>query len=191
MGVSLDDAKQWLGLEVGNALDDHRLGLILQGVKAQVDRFCGTPLVAATHKQRFDGGEHAWFLDRRPITEITSILDPAGNAIASTEYLLREELGMIEFYGYAPRAVRSTGERDRWEVIYKAGHFATEGAVTGDAANAILDLVSDYYHKAGPDVQSQRVGIENVVAFIPNPNSRFVLPPRVQVALAPYVRRTM
>lgn len=191
MGVSLLDAKQWLGLEEDDTLDDYRLTQILNGVREQVDKFCGTPLIAVAHTQKFEGGDRAWYLDRRPVTAITSILDPASHAILSTDYLLYEELGIIEFFGTAPRATRATGQRDRWTVLYTAGHFATEGTVSPDAANAILDLVSDYFHKTGPDVQSQRMGVENTISFIPNPNSRFILTPRVQVALTPYRRITV
>lgn len=184
--MSLQDAKEWLGLEADSTLDDYRLSLILQGVKAQVDAFCGTPLVAVSTAQKFSGGGCRWYLDRRPVTSIASILDPAGNSIDATSYLLLEELGILEAYVIFPRARNAAGAVARWTVTYTAGHFATEGAVAGDAANAILDLVSDYFHKAGPDVQSQKVGIENSLAFIPNPNSRFILTPRVQQALAPY-----
>lgn len=191
MGVSLQDAKEWLGLQASDTLDDDRLTQILAGVKKQVDQFCGTSLVVSSYSQKFEGGICAWFLDRRPVKTITSILDPAGNSIPSTNYVLNEELGILESYGLFPRAVRSTGQRDRWTVLYTAGHFNDDASVSEDAANAILDLVSDYFHKAGPDVQSQKAGIENVVSYIPNPNARFILPPRVQVALAPYCRRTI
>lgn len=191
MGVSLQDAKQWLGLDADDTLEDHRLSLILQGVRAQVDQFCSTPLVEKTITERFAGGGDIWYLGACPVKSITSIADGAGNTLAATDYILFEELGFIESYGRFPRATRATGQQDRWTVTYVAGHFATEGAVGGDAANAILDLVADYYHKSGPDVQSIRTGVENTVSFIPNPNSSFVLPPRVQNALSPYRRRSI
>lgn len=192
MGVSLQDAKAWLGIDFEDSLDDYRLTQILTGVKAQVDAFCNTPLVQRQLTQKFLGGADIWYLNACPVASIVSVTDPAGNSLTSSDYMLLEELGFLESRsGRFPTARTTDFLADRWTVTYTAGHFATEGAVAADAANAILDLVADYFHKAGPDVQSQRMGVENTLAFIPNPNTTFILPPRVQIVLSPYRRRSV
>lgn len=186
MTPSLTDAIAYVG--GASPLDDARVQGILSGVLLEVESFLGTPLVQEMKTQEFDAGQGVWFTDYRPVASVTSILDPAGNEITSDDFLLKGELGQICFYSYARRAVDSSGKASRWTATYVAGLYASAALVPADVALGILDLVAVHYHRPEPDIQSVRT-IDQGVAYIPNPNGTFILPPRVQQLLGPKVRR--
>ena len=189
MGVSVSDVLTYLGLPTDGS-EDARVGDILAGIRAQVEQHVGTPLVRETKVEDFDAGDHVYYTYYRPIVSVTSIVDPAGNTLGSDDYVLQKEEGRLIFYSYIPRPVNSDGTLARWTITYVAGLFADEESIRPDIALAIRDLCAQHYHRPEPDVQAVRT-LDQATSYIPNPNSTFVLPPRVQHLLAPYVRRSV
>lgn len=188
MSVTLWDAKQYLGIPLDDCQDDERLGQIINAARDTIEDYLGTPLVRRSFTQKFFGwDEQMWVFDRYPVASITSIVDPAGNTITSDKYLLLGEVGMIDFYSYPPRALRSDGNTDRWTVTYVAGHFEHENVIPWGAKLGVLKLIAHDYHVSQPGVQSMRTG-DSTISLIPNPTAREILPRDVSIRLS-HLRR--
>lgn len=190
MCVTLADAKNYLGISLDDCLDDERLGQIINGARDAVEDYLGTPLVRKTFTQRFYGGfdDSPWITDVYPVASVTSIVDPAGNTIQPDKYVLEGEIGVLRFYDYPPRAVRSTGETDRWTLTYVAGHFEHENVVPWGAKLGILLWIAARYTVHIPAVQSMRTG-DSTISLIPNPTAREIMPRDVTTQVAQWRRK--
>lgn len=190
MVPTLEQGRDWLGLGSDETLDDSRITLLLQASVGAFETYTSTALLVRTFTQQFEGGEELWLLDKKPVSVITTILDPKGNSLPSSQYLLHKGLGMIEWYSIAPRAVNADDTRGLWTVTYTAGHFSSEALVPTDVRTGLLGMMAKWYFNPQPGVQSTREG-DSATAYIPNPSSKAVIPPEIEALWCEYRRRNV
>lgn len=188
--IALSEAKKYLRIPATFCEDDDFLEIIIPGCEKMIEDYLRTAILVRQFAQQFDGGEHLWILDYRPVVSIVSILDPKGNSIDPDRYLLRKELGQIQAYHYFPRAVRTDGSRDRWTVTYTAGHFATAGAVSESIRLGILQMIAHRFFQPQPGVQGMTMG-KSSISMIPNPTASTILPQEVVATLGSWRRPTV
>lgn len=176
--VTIEQARAWVGLD-SSTIDDVRLQLLIESAEASFEDYCGVAAVPREYQQRFVGGVGEWYVDHRPLRSVTSIVDPAGNTIASNRYRVYEELGLIESLGYFAQALRADGGQDRWLVTYSAGAYPDVASIPATVKQGVLFLVSKGYYNPEPDVQSRKTG-NLTISYIPNPSSSHVVPPEVE-----------
>ena len=188
--VSVEKAKDYLGLGSGANIDDSRLQVILAGAESQVTEYVAqTKLVIETGlTQKFVGGRgRLWFLDFRPIVSITSIVDPNSNTIEAEFYQIIEEEGLIAHRRNPPFGKNAASQAERWTVTYSAGQFTTADEIPDSVTQAILLLAARRFHRVEPGVQSVR-NLSTGTAYIPNPTNA-IMPAECIELLTPFVRR--
>lgn len=190
MVPTLQEAKEWLGLNETDTFDDARIQLLLRGSVEAFENYAQTALIQRSFTQEFEGSEDQWFFDHSPVVSITSIVDPAAHTILSTQYLLHKRIGLLDFYSFAPTPRNSDGTRALWTVTYVAGHFTLETDVPMGVRIGLLGMMAKWYFNPEPMVQSRRLGDEGT-SYIPNPSSTSVVPPEIETFWAQYRMRNI
>jgi hypothetical protein len=98
------------------------------------------------------------WLRKYPIVSITSITDPAGNTVASTEYWIDKQLGALRTTGGWTIPQDSNGFETYWTVIYTAGRVASIAAVPANIKLACKMWVAELYKNPTQNVKSKSVG---------------------------------
>ncbi len=134
--ADLDEVKDWLNLD--GTGDDDFLQRSINRWSDTVESRLNRRLTARTFEdERHDGGRLAVLLRNPPVAEITS-LTVDGGALASTDYVLDEESGVVRM-AYAKRFGGGNGSV---LVTYRGGCET----VPGDINQAVIQLVAlDYY----------------------------------------------
>ena len=178
--VTLEKAKEWLGIEADENEDDPKISGLILAVDGVFEAYAGTSLGPRTRTQKFSEPDLLWRMNYRPVISVQSITDPAGNSIAAANYLVHAEEGVIEHFRWpgVPRR-DSTGVRDFWTVAYTTGLFASEAAAPESVALGMKLMLAKFYFNPEPNVQSRREG-DSATAYIPNPSSKHTVPPEVE-----------
>ncbi|HEY8414410.1 MAG TPA: hypothetical protein VIK99_01425, partial [Thermaerobacter sp.] len=112
----------------------------------------------------------------RPVVQVQRVLDTVtGQEAPREDYLLDPGAGLI----LLRRGRWAKGVR-RWQVEYTAGYAATVDDVPGSVKQAVIQLVSAWYHRRDPGVTAERIGDYSRDA---EPG----LPTQVRQLLEPYV----
>lgn len=176
--VSVTEVKKYLRIPDEFVEDDDLLGDLAEVSQEELEDYLNLPLTQRSLIQKFFGLQAAWFLDARPVSSITSILDGEGNSIDAEDYVLIEERGQILFRRFPRIARNAQGLQDRWTVTYVAGLYPDEASAPARVKQAIKMLVARRYQRPEPDIQGIRT-LNQSVSYIPNPNNRKPLPPEV------------
>jgi len=174
--LNLDQAKDLLGLPQTSTINDPRLQLLLSAVTARIEEYLGRALFSDTHTKKFVGGNSKLFLRNYPIGSITSIADPASNTIAATEYILFEELGILQHRSIWPRALDTDGYLARWTITYVAGLYADAAALPVRYNGAASYLISDMWNRPESQVRSVGQGRDIGTDYFKNAE---IMPPEV------------
>ena len=99
--------------------NDAWLTAAIPAVTAWIETLCGRQFKsrAQTYEYLAEGDEDIIILDQYPVSSITSIVDSAGGAIASTEYHLDSVKGII-------RLLFNLTDGEKYTVSYVAGYTA-------------------------------------------------------------------
>ncbi len=174
--LTLNQAKDVLGLPQTSTINDPRLQILLSTVTARIEEYLGRALFSGTHTKKFFGGKSKLFLRNYPIGSITSIADPASNTVAATEYVLIEELGVVVHRSVWPRAVDSAGSQARWTITYVAGLYADAEALPVKYNGAASYLLSDMWNRPESQVRSVGQGRDIGTDYFKNAE---IMPPEV------------
>lgn len=120
-------------------------------------------------------GRKRLYLDRYPIVSVTSITDEDSETVASGDYRILENLGVLEHDGVWPLP---TGE---WSIVYTAGRFADTDSVSEDVRLACNLLVAHWI--GAREVQES--------GFAAAPIFDATLPPDVKALVLPYAARSV
>lgn len=94
------------------------------------------------------GGVKRLYLHALPIVSVTSITDDDANTVASTEYTIIADEGILEHDTYWPAPV------GRWTIVYTAGHWEDTDDVDYDVKEAAMAIVLRNRNFKGDNVQS-------------------------------------
>lgn len=136
------------------------------------------------------------YLEWMPLRSITSIADPAGNTVASTDYAVFHNWGYLE--GAFPVAVDSNGFPSYWTVTYKAGRYANTAAVPDDLKQAVAFTAGDWLqHKSGGSGDVIRKAVGDLSIEYADTSStgtkdtkNLIVPEKVYRMLSPYMHVT-
>ena len=187
--LTLSEAKDYLSLSRTVTDDDQRLLALTAAVTSQIETYVNNAIVEATFVDRFYGGNKFVYLQKFPITGITSITDTqtTPQTIASDKYVRLDDQGMLRHVGTFPTAKDVNGNTDRWTCTYTAGRFASVEAVTEDWKLAASILLAERYERPEDGVTSRKVG-DLAVSYTGAPASQLV-PNAVVGLIGSYVSR--
>jgi hypothetical protein len=115
---------------------------------------------------------------------LTSITDPAGNTVASTEVVVFKERGILERSGLWPTPQDTNGNPAYWTVVYTAGLFDSTAEVDAALKRACKMLVKMTAARPNPEVSRKSVG--NLSLDFRQMNDNDVIPKEVMALLWPY-----
>ena len=158
--LTLSEAKDYLSLSRSVTDDDQKLLALLPAVTRQIETYINNSILEGTFVDRFYGGKKYVYLQKFPITGITSITDTqtVPQTIASDKYIRLDDQGMLRHVGTFPTAKDVNGNTDRWTCTYTAGRFASVEAVTEDWKLAASILLAERYERPEDGVTSRKVG---------------------------------
>jgi uncharacterized phiE125 gp8 family phage protein len=101
--ISLQEAKEYLGIDNATTTQDAILSALLNGIGEWVSKFLGRNLVQATYTEYYDGdGADELMLKNVPIVSVTSVYVDALRAfgsdtlIASSNYIVKKAVGILK-----------------------------------------------------------------------------------------------
>lgn len=154
--VTLAEAKEYL--RITDSSDDAWLAAMITAVTEQLERWASTQFVQRSTTDQMWGGKKHMYLRTYPVVSVTSITDPAANAVAAADYFVDKPTGILRHFGYWPTAVTATGYPVTWAVVYVAGWFANTAAVGADVKLAAKRMLAWHRDRPGGDVRSVSVG---------------------------------
>lgn len=153
--VTLDEVKVSLALE-GTA-EDEMLARLISGVTLEVERRLGTQFIQRSLVEYHEGGSKRIYPQRAPIITVTSLVDPAGNVIPATDYVIRQQR-WLEHFGHFNPAQTTAGQVTDWTVTYTAGWFASTSVVAADVKHEMLRALGALRESPAAGVSSVSVG---------------------------------
>lgn len=149
--LTLDEAKELLGID-GSSQDTKLQGLI-GSVTRQLERRLGTHFVQRSVTEEHAGLVRRIYLNRSPIVSVTSITDPAGYTVPSTDFVVREKR-YLEHWGRFWQAQTTAGQPTNWTVVYVAGWFADQKVVDELVKSEVAKLISMQLTQPDPRMTS-------------------------------------
>lgn len=153
--ITLDEAKVFLALE--GTSEDEVLARLISGTTLEVERKLGTQFVQRSVVERHEGGCKRIYPQVVPVVSVTSIVDPAGNTVPSTDYVVRQQRWLEHFGRFNP-AQTTAGQVTDWTVTFTAGWFASTSAVAADVKQEVLRAVAALRESPAAGVSSVGVG---------------------------------
>lgn len=151
----------------------------------------GRPIVQRSVTSRVPGGDFLYL----PVTPVTSIetvagVYPDGNTWAPEDFVIDDaEIGAVSLLLGRPMPYTVAGRRQKYDVTYTAGLFATEPDVDENVRLAVLIIAQQlwrtrYGRAARPGVLGERDS--SVVDDVAASGSGFAIPNRAVELLRPY-----
>lgn len=137
--VTLGELKT--ALQIDGTAEDEALARLISATTLEVERRLGTQFVIRSLVEYHEGGGKRLYPQRAPIASVTTIVDPAANAVLSTQFVVRQQR-WIEHWGNFPNAYSTTGQPTDWTVTYTAGWFASTSVVAQDVKAEIVRAVA-------------------------------------------------
>jgi uncharacterized phiE125 gp8 family phage protein len=181
--ADLGEVKAFLG--VTTSADDALIEALTDAASDRIEQLCQTAFIIRSFVEYHEGARKRLFLQRYPITEVTSIADPAGNTIPATDYIIKKDRGILEHFGHFWVAQTTGGQPTQWTVTYKAGRFADTSVVTEDLKLACKQLVAKPYDQKVAGVSSVGVG-DLSISYASAGETPLNTPPEVVALLSPY-----
>lgn len=153
--VTLTEAKDFLALE-GTA-EDETIVRLITGTTLEVERKLATQFVQRSVVEYHEGGGKRIYLQRIPIVSVASIVDPAGNTVLATDYVVRQQR-WLEHFGHFNSAQTTAGQITDWTVTYTCGWFASTAAVAADVKQEVLRAIAALRESPAAGVSSVGVG---------------------------------
>lgn len=182
--VTLAEAKIALGIALDDTSQDVLLSSLIDSTSDFMEAYCSTAFVIRAFTEHLAGAVKRLFLRRYPLVSVTSITDPDGNTVPSTDYILRRERGILEHWGRFPVAQTTQGQPCEWEVVYQAGRYAAVQNVAQQVKLACTRLLNLFVTSDGT-ASSVSVGSLSVSYLTPNADTGWV-PPQVDALLAEF-----
>lgn len=141
MLVSIEEAREWLGVDVFDETANTWLQLEIGALSAAVENYCGRRILSGPGTTTIQGpvSRPEVLLKHFPVTAVTSVIGHMGETAApvpSTAYSWFGETG--EFYG---RAVHNWSQYDEIEINYIGGFTETPPSVK----SVLLDLLKSRF----------------------------------------------
>lgn len=141
--VTLAEAKIHLGIAADVETEDEKINALIDSASNQIERYCRTFFIRRTvSAEPHDGQKKLIFLAKYPVVSITTFVDPAANAVPSTDYYLDKPTGKLTHWGRFPRPTNSEGFTTKWLITYIAGWYDSVETVDADLKLACLRLVA-------------------------------------------------
>ena len=141
-------------LDISGSDDDTVLGQLVDRATKAIESYCKRTFSSASYTEYHDGkGASALILKHRPVTAVTSVHDDADRVfgadslIASTDYIVREAEGIIEWLTssstFPSTAAYFYDYQLNVKVIYTAGY----STIPDDLEQACIMLAALLYHR--------------------------------------------
>jgi uncharacterized phiE125 gp8 family phage protein len=175
--ITLDEAKAFIKpTPVG---EDALLSALIEAATESIEAWLqGTLVVQRTIAEQYEA-PHRWnrsywpsgwpsaggagaspyfFLRSRPIVSVTSIADPSGHSIPSTDYSIEKQKGVLLLTQSWQLPRGADAQRSYYLVTYVAGLVADTASVPERFKQAARLLVSRQFRTRQPGIESGRVG---------------------------------
>jgi Phage gp6-like head-tail connector protein len=153
--VTLDEAKH--ALSIDGTAEDEMLQRLISATTLEVERRLGTQFVKRAVVEYHEGGGKRIYPQRVPITEVTSIVDPAAHTVPSSNYVIRQQR-WLEHFGHFDNAYTTAGQQTDWVVTYVAGWSASTSVVAPDVKAEIIRAVAGMREAPASGTTSVSVG---------------------------------
>jgi len=154
--VSLDEARTQLGIEDTNKAA--RVSLLVDAATELIENYIGNAVVIRSFTEKHWGAKKHIFLQRYPVTAITSITDPDSQTVAAADYILIDDEGRLQHHGTFPNARDADGARARWSIVYTAGRYTATNTVAAKFKEAAHIIIAERFRRAEPGITSRKVG---------------------------------
>jgi hypothetical protein len=144
-------------LSIDGTAEDVSLARLISATTLEVERLLGTQFVIREVVEEHEGGERRIYPQVLPIVAVSSVVDPAGNAVPSDQYVVRRKR-WLEHWGHFPLAFNSAGQQTDYTVTYTAGHFSSTSAVAPDVKDEIIRALGTLREAPAAGVNSVGVG---------------------------------
>jgi len=150
---------------------DLQIQLLIDGVEAFVENYCGLKLTSATRVELLDGGGRDLFVNYGPITAVAKVedredddeIEDASNYFFTDTRILKDE----DYFEWEEGM-------DRWRVTYTGGYDAS--TVPAGLKNAIIGLtLLAYNNMAGSSSKSGAGGSESFANLAEQNNLTYLL----------------
>ena len=184
--ITLDYAKEHLGIPSGTTSVDSRVETIINAASGMIERYCRRILVTQAHEQFSDGrGQNKLLLHEYPVASVQNLYIDQDSVFSATtlidtdDYALEKESVIVMLDRTLPRGYRNI------KVEYTAGYgVAGDGNIPSDIEWACAELVSWFYNSTS----NHRIGIISQGKQNENVTFEQTLPGNVKLFLEPYVR---
>jgi hypothetical protein len=146
--VSLDDAKDYLGLTDDDTDRDNRIGFYLTVVSELADNYTNRTLLETEHTEWHDGtGDEVLRLKNYPVSAVTSLViddvwDTTSDVVSSSDYRLISEYGLVVYKYEWPVGRRNI------KAVYTAGY----STVPYDLRMGVLEYMAHLWQRASEKV---------------------------------------
>jgi hypothetical protein len=144
-------------LSIDGTAEDVSLARLISATTLEVERLLGTQFVIREVVEQHEGGERRIYPQVLPIVAVSSVVDPAGNAVPAGQYVVRQKR-WLEHWGHFPLAFNSAGQQTDYTVTYTAGHFSSTSTVAPDVKAEIVRAVGTLREAPAAGVTSVSVG---------------------------------
>jgi hypothetical protein len=136
------------------AVASHELieSLIEASTRAIENYLNGRPVVQRQFTHYFAGGVKRLYLPHYPIVSVASVVDDDENTVATADYRVYADEGVLEHVGYWPYPI------GRWKVTWTAGLVDQRINVPHHFKEACRRLVAFMTAKATPGAISEKIG---------------------------------
>jgi hypothetical protein len=153
--VTLPEVKA--ALSIDGTDEDLALARLITAVTLGLEKRLRTQFVQRSVVEYREGHAKRIYLQTCPIASVTSIVDPAGNTVPSTDYIVRQKR-WLEHYGCFPYAFTTSGQTTDWTITYTAGWFASTALVSSDVKTEVITAVAAVREQPSANVSSVKVG---------------------------------
>jgi hypothetical protein len=164
--ITIEEMRRYPGFESMSSAKEQSVASLIAAVTAEFEEYWGAYGVQRSISERSDyermlsdspGFDKIW-LSRAPIVSVTSIIDPAGNSVASTGYRIDCDLGCLYAPGGWQTPVDANGFAAYFTVTYVSGWVASPDLVPANIKQACKMRVAGLYDHPDREMTSKKVG---------------------------------
>ena len=132
--LDTEEARSWLKILNLSSDQEKILPLLVDGITAAINTYCGRIFESTIHTEKYDGSSSNFLMLKNfPIISVTTVTRTKEDAsdtevdIASTEYKIQQTTGMLVMHpiNYSDSSVWLNGN-ENYEIVYVAGYTAAD-----------------------------------------------------------------
>lgn len=143
--VTAAEATAYLGLGTLTGDDADNLQRQINAASAMIENWLGVPTIYRNAQEWHYGAKKYIYLRNYPVLAIISIVDPAGNVIPATDYIVENDMGRLAHFGRFWVAQTTGGQPTRWKFDHVAGWWAGNKEFTGSAGSGTFNVGNFIY----------------------------------------------